>query len=656
MDFGIAHAASQTRLTMTSSILGTPEYMSPEQADGVQVDNRTDIYSLGIVLYETLTGSVPFKGDNPLSIISHVKQTSPEPPSRENKKIPHWLESILLKTLAKKPEDRIQTAAEFVDLIKNRKVPSKNRSINVRYLNMAAILIILTMGGTLVYHFYPVLSDKIVDFVEQIIGGGEPRDEILVKAQRAYHNNHWVNPEEQSALFYTNQVLKGQPGNKDAKSLKEKMYKECLVKGNEAFESGNYANAGSYYQKAFTIFPGRQSARDDIVENFRDIGNNQFKDLNLDLSIKHYKTGLTLARLGPSSDRTGLLEDKIDKLRALKKHIDNGNEYAQKGAFAKALQAFRGANKIEPGLEPVRNKISQIERIANYVKNGRQALAQNNCKRAIAIFQKAKNLDPDNPYLINRFNEARNCFSVGLDMVYVKGGSFQMGCQNQQEECEADEKPVHKANLGSFYISKHEVTNKQYCHMLNEQGNPEQGGAKCIDLGDSKILRQSGRFMPQQGFENHPVSGVTWHGARAFCRWLSNKTNRKYRLPSEAEWEYAARGGQQSKSYVYSGSNTPAEVAWFNTNQTHPVGQKASNELGIYDMSGNVAEWCYDRYDNDYYENSPISNPRNASNGKSRVIRGGHWAKGAEECRVASRTSLRPDYSYEIYGFRVCSN
>lgn len=157
--------------------------------------------------------------------------------------------------------------------------------------------------------------------------------------------------------------------------------------------------------------------------------------------------------------------------------------------------------------------------------------------------------------------------------------------------------------------------------------------------------------------DNCPVEQVSWEEAQEFIRKLNRMTGKNYRLPTEAEWEYAARGGSKSHGYKYSGSNSIGDVAWYEGNsgdKTHPVGQKQPNELGLYDMSGNVFEWCSDRYGG--YSSSAQNNPKGPSNGSSlRVCRGGGWYFSSRYCRVSYRLSRYPgDCSYSL-GFRVVS-
>lgn len=247
----------------------------------------------------------------------------------------------------------------------------------------------------------------------------------------------------------------------------------------------------------------------------------------------------------------------------------------------------------------------------------------------------------------------------GVEMVHVRGGTFNMGCTAKQgDDCDSDEKPAHKVSVSDFSIGRYEVTHAQFIKFLNDEKVSADGSkddAEYIDMDDDcAIGYQNGKFYfkgsEYADAETCPVIEVTWYGADAFCKWAGG------RLPTEAEWEYAARGGLKSKGYKYSGSDKLDEVGWYTDNsdsKTHTVGEKKANELGIYDMSGNVWEWCSDWYASDYYENSPEKNPQGAADGQSRVLRGGCWRSDAWRCRVAYRDGSNPDNSYSYLGFRL---
>jgi len=247
-------------------------------------------------------------------------------------------------------------------------------------------------------------------------------------------------------------------------------------------------------------------------------------------------------------------------------------------------------------------------------------------------------------------------FDFEPEMVSVKGGTFRMG----SNDGDSDEKPIHSVTLSDYSIGKYEVTNAQFCAFLNEKGNQQEGGVEWINLEGSyknekcRISSSGNGFKVQRGYEEHPVIYVSWYGARAFCNWLKEKTGKNYQLPREAQWEFAARGGNKSRGYKYAGSDNLGTVGWYSDNSgggTQEVGQKRPNELGIYDMSGNVWEWCQDWYGD--YSSRAQRNPIGASSGSYRVYRGGSWVNDAGFCRVADRYRYNPGGRYINLGFRV---
>ncbi len=233
------------------------------------------------------------------------------------------------------------------------------------------------------------------------------------------------------------------------------------------------------------------------------------------------------------------------------------------------------------------------------------------------------------------------------DMVLVKGGWFIMGSDSGSY----DEQPAHKVSVSDFFIDKYEVTNRQYCEFLNTVGNQIENGKTWLDMGFSgcRIEFVNDIYRPKKGFDDNPVIEVTWFGANAYAKWMGK------RLPTEAEWEYAAQGGINSESYILSGSNDASTVAWFQDNsngKTHPVGIKQPNELGIHDMSGNVWEWCSDWYSENYYEQSLQRDPTGPLTGTQKVLRGGAWNVMPLFLNITNRSSDTPNFALNIRGFR----
>ncbi len=218
-------------------------------------------------------------------------------------------------------------------------------------------------------------------------------------------------------------------------------------------------------------------------------------------------------------------------------------------------------------------------------------------------------------------------------MVFVEGGSFMMGCTSEQGDCYDDEKPVHRVTLNSFSMSSTEVTQAQY----------------------KRVMCKNPSYFKSA---NNPVEQVSWEDAVAYCKKLSSLTGKRFRLPTEAEWEYAARGGQKSKSYKFSGSNSLDSVGWYygnSGNKPHEVGQKLPNELGLYDMTGNVYEWCSDWYGKEYYKECLADNPTGPATGSFRVLLGGGCHSSESYSRIAVRGNRTSGYRGSRLGFRVVS-
>jgi formylglycine-generating enzyme required for sulfatase activity len=255
-------------------------------------------------------------------------------------------------------------------------------------------------------------------------------------------------------------------------------------------------------------------------------------------------------------------------------------------------------------------------------------------------------------------------------LIPVLGGTFTMGATVRNEANSAIY--PHEITLGDFSLGKYEVTVAQFKKFIDEteyKTTAQLNGFSSIhvngDWKDSSGIDweydvQGNRINPDNT-KNIPVVHVSWADANNYCKWLSKKTNETYRLPTEAEWEFAARGGNISKYYSFSGSDSLDQVAWYNRNSgdsIHAIGTKQQNELGIYDMSGNALEWCYDWYDKDYYQKSPKKDPMGPdAPGKdsARVLRGGAWAYDKNSCSNIFRLyRFKTDASGGSIGFRIC--
>lgn len=219
---------------------------------------------------------------------------------------------------------------------------------------------------------------------------------------------------------------------------------------------------------------------------------------------------------------------------------------------------------------------------------------------------------------------------VSFNMILVEHGSFMMGATPEMSNPYDDENPVHQVTLTcDYYIGKYEVTQKLWQAVMGNNPSSFKG-------------------------DNLPVECVSWQDCQEFIRKLNSITGRHFRLPTEAEWEYAARGGRKSRGTQYSGGSDIMDVAWYESNsgnRPHDVGTKQPNELGIYDMTGNVWEWCQDWYGS--YSSSSQTNPTGSVSGSYRVYRGGSWGIGARCCHSSGRNYDASDGRYYVLGLRL---
>ncbi len=257
-------------------------------------------------------------------------------------------------------------------------------------------------------------------------------------------------------------------------------------------------------------------------------------------------------------------------------------------------------------------------------------------------------------YITSKISAQTNDFSFS----FIKGGNFKMGNNTGDD----DEEPIRKIYLSDFYISKYEVTNKEFCTFLNSLKPDASLLRKYINLSGTykrlkcRIYLKDSIYYTETGFEDYPVNFVSWFGADAYCKYIGG------RLPSETEWEYAAKGGKQTffsgifRKYIYAGSNKPDEVAWYrknSENKPHKTGQKKPNKATLFDMSGNVSEWCSDWYSPEYYKSAPEKNPQGPETGQMKVHRGGSWYNTPEMLRITNRRASKPVTENATIGFRV---
>jgi len=254
-----------------------------------------------------------------------------------------------------------------------------------------------------------------------------------------------------------------------------------------------------------------------------------------------------------------------------------------------------------------------------------------------------------------------NAQSAENQLICIKGGSFFIGNKNGSD----DEKNGKKIFIKDFYIGKYEVTNIEYRNFLNSVKPNASELRRYINLNGKykklkcRIYVKDSVYHVEKGFENYPVNFVSWFGADAYCKFFGG------RLPTEAEWEYAAKGGKRSfwsrflRYYLYAGSNELNEVAWYrdnSENKPHKTGLKKANKTNVFDLSGNVAEWCSDWYEADYYKISSEKNPAGPETGRLKVHRGGSWYNTPKILRITNRRASKPVTQNATIGFRLVKN
>ncbi len=255
--------------------------------------------------------------------------------------------------------------------------------------------------------------------------------------------------------------------------------------------------------------------------------------------------------------------------------------------------------------------------------------------------------------------------AIGMKLKRIPAGEFLMGSPDSDKDAGGNEKPQHRVRITQpYYLGIHQVTRGQFGRFIEAtryQTEAEQDGKGGWgwDHSSSKLVQDPKFTWRSSGFnqtDDHPVVNVSWNDSLAFCDWLGKQEGQKYKLPTEAEWEYACRAGTTTRYSLGDSQDLLDQYAWYSANsngQTHPVGEKKPNAWGFHDMHGNVWEWCWDGYDADYYKQSPADDPRGPLRAAGRVIRGGGWGIDPRYARSAFRDWDTPEFRFIGLGFRV---
>ncbi len=571
-DFGIARALGSAKLTRTGTAVGTPAYMSPEQILGAKVDRRSDIYSMGVTLYEMLTGRVPFErareSDSDFAVLeAHIKQV-PARPSHWIPEIPVFLEGSVLKALAKRPEERFASCQEFQAALVPV-APSRTRKVSVALEAKAA-----AADGSVPV---PVV--------------GRPRPEPVLQPKRL--------PPLPPPRMGTAQA----PQNAQARIARLVVAGLLLIAATLAW----------VHWPRPTPAPVAPSPPQEQMST----------PANPEPPVQ---APTVIAESNPPTPAANPAQIVVQTAAFAQVYLDDRFEgQASRQGRVVIDNPIPGEHNLRVSLAGKRDYEQRV-----LVAAGQTALFEVALADAEQPPSPAPVETPRAPVTSPHAGPVRENPRDGLKYVWIRPGTFGMGCSAVDYECSQAEKPAHQVTITKgFWIGQTPVTAGAYQRFAG---------------ATARRTPPPPRFNPGWTNQNMPVVNVTWSEAQDYCEWIG------MRLPTEAEWEYAARGGSSEARY-----GNPDEVAWYNANsdrQTHEVAQKRPNGFGLYDVLGNVWEWVSDWYDEHYYQTSPEQDPGGPEYGQFRIMRGGSWSSYPRILRFAYRSRVYPNVRITDIGFR----
>jgi formylglycine-generating enzyme required for sulfatase activity len=446
---------------------------------------------------------------------------------------------------------------------------------------------------------------------------------------------------------------------------KNSVFASALLRALDESDNSQFTASELFHDKVRAIVAGKseQLPQYNIIRNSGDDGGDfVFQLARASISTHSVETPDVQYKEAPKSDFSlDALEKKAQQEEANKAAWNNTMK-TMKGAYNKVV-AYQ-ERKVSPDLKiaawgqflnsftdknPYTNEDDEMR------SKAQQEMERWQAEQAKAEEQKKLAMAPRQQTTAS--GSAYKDPTTGMEFVRVKGGCYQMG--DTFGDGDSDEKPVHEVCVGDFYIGKYDVTVGDFRKFVNGTGYSTEAekGDGCYAWTGSKWEKDSSKNWKNPGFsqeDRNPVVCVTWNDAKAYAEWMQTKSGKTVRLPTEAEWEYAARSG--GKSEKYAGGNDIDSVAWYygnSGNMTHPVGTKSPNGLGLYDMSGNVWQWTDDWYGDKYYSESPRNNPAGPNSGQYRVLRGGSWVNTPVNVRAASRGRGVPAGRTLDLGFRL---
>jgi formylglycine-generating enzyme required for sulfatase activity/serine/threonine protein kinase len=609
VDFGLTRSFKDPshRLTTQGQLLGSPAYMAPEQLTGTAEDIQptTDLYSLGVILYEMLTGKRPFEGETRDGIWVKILFSEPEPPSQVNPVLDTELDALVLKAIARERGNRYPSTAEFIQALDT--VEQKwEREGSTEDSGVDSLVSLVRQG-----------SRQPAPF-----GGTSPGEESTDKMA-----SNGSNPDGNGSQDWQPSSPTQQTGSSEWSS-----WSLFLLFGTPVV-----VLLASLLTLAVIYWPSSKSSEADkqVPRPDDKSAQKQEKDAGKNGSTPPGRSpspALTLVPIGEVVLEPG--QRKTLTIRVEREHSAGPVEVRLQGLPA-GVQASPETITIPADADEGETELS---------------VARDVTSRTITVALRARGdgAEATGDFVIRVEGVAREVTnSLGMKMVLVPAGKFQMGSPAEENNRGFDE-DLHEVEITHpFYLGIHEVTQDQYARVMGE--NPSYFSA--TGEGSSKVKGQeTGRF---------PVEMVSWSDAREFCRRLSALPEEKrrgslYRLPTEAEWEYACRAGTSTAFHF--GEQLSSRQANFaaadsSVQSTTAVGSCAPNAWGLHDLHGNVWEWCQDWYDG--YDATSRQDPNGPRSGDSRVLRGGSWADAPADCRSANRSKLLPPLRTQHIGFRV---
>ena len=620
LDFGLARLSGdaseeQPRMSEAGEVMGTPSYMSPEQTVGRPegIDVRTDVYSIGVLFYELLTDSLPYRIDRerPLESLRIIRDYVPRRPSSVNPKLDGDLDAIVMKCLEKEREQRYQSAVELGEDVNRylrghpvearptttfyhlRKLIWRHRSL---FLPIAAFIVVglAVMGVFMLWLARARLKAQKVAL---------DADTAVMQAGRQIQDLRRFIMDLQSVRLTVERLM--------AEGRWEEAYRVAAYAERELPpEAGLTGLAAEVRDKIAGSVADAEAEVSTLINKLR------FRDARERLQrLKELAGQLGLTKL---SEQMAKVSQEFDEAcwQAL---------FRQNRRSARALQRFLVECPGNPHAPEVRQL---LEKLLNSIRFTKWPLDLEEARRNQRLTAEVLELPIRHTMALPG--------GASMEFMLVPAGKFVMGTARQGAGFNADQKPEHSVRfMNPLYVAATEVTREQFEAVTGMMPAGEPG--------------PEGRDMPV---------AVSWEAAQTFCTKLSllNRDRLTVRLPTEAEWEYACAAGSDGPyAHGIDGPDELDQFAWYRENsggRPQPVGTKGANAWGLHDMHGNMLEWCRDWYGARYYLSSPLQEPRGPDAGIYRVLRGGSWSDGPEAARSAFRSAARPDSVRPTYGFR----